>query len=61
MRAEGQSSSDVLKRTAIALHVTADGLLFDEHERGRDADFTVQFEAINRFFKGREACRARTA
>jgi transcriptional regulator with XRE-family HTH domain len=50
-RAEGQPSADVLKRMAVALHVTADFLLFDEHERGPDTDLTLQFEAVNQFSK----------
>ncbi|KFX63433.1 hypothetical protein KBK24_0117040 [Burkholderia sp. K24] len=46
-----QPSADVLKRMAVALHVTADFLLFDEHERGPDTDLTLQFEAVNQFSK----------
>ncbi|PNE59051.1 XRE family transcriptional regulator [Paraburkholderia fungorum] len=46
-----QPSADVLKRMAVALHVTADFLLFDEHERGPDTDLTLQFEAVIQFSK----------
>ena len=46
---QAQPSSEVLKKMAVALHVTADFLLFDEHERGPDSDLTLQFEAINQF------------
>jgi transcriptional regulator with XRE-family HTH domain len=34
-------SSEVLKKMAVARHVTADFLLFDQHERGPDSDLTL--------------------
>jgi transcriptional regulator with XRE-family HTH domain len=39
---------DALKRIAIALSVSSDQLLFDEHERGPDDDLRLQFEATTR-------------
>jgi transcriptional regulator with XRE-family HTH domain len=50
-RYEGGNSTptlDALKRIAIALSVSADSLLFDEHERGPDDDLRLQFEATTR-------------
>ena len=43
-----QPSIDVLKKIALALNVSADSLLFDEHERGPDEEFRLQFEALKR-------------
>jgi transcriptional regulator with XRE-family HTH domain len=48
---QAQPSAEVLKRMAVALHVSADFLLFDEHEREPDNDLILQFEAINQFSK----------
>jgi transcriptional regulator with XRE-family HTH domain len=50
-RYEGGNSTptlDALKRIAIALSVSSDQLLFDEHERGPDDDLRLQFEATIR-------------
>ena len=44
---QAQPSLDVLKKIAIALHVTTDSLLFEEHEREPQGDFALQLEAIN--------------
>lgn len=46
---QAQPSLDVLKKIAIALHVSTDFLLFEEHERGPDRDLRLQFEAISQF------------
>lgn len=35
-----QLSLDVLKKSAVALHVSTDFLLFEEHERGPNDDMT---------------------
>lgn len=43
---QAQPSLDVLKKMAIALHVTTDSLLFEEHERRLEGDFALQLEAI---------------
>ena len=40
-------SLDALKKIAIALHVSTDFLLFDEHERGPSDELALQFEAIS--------------
>ena len=40
-------SLDALKKIAIALHVSTDFLLFEEHERGPSDDLALQFEAIS--------------
>ncbi|MDT8838229.1 helix-turn-helix transcriptional regulator [Paraburkholderia fungorum] len=47
--AQAQPSIDVLKKIAVALHVSTDFLLFDEHERGPGDDFALEFEAIREF------------
>ncbi|MCD5997551.1 helix-turn-helix transcriptional regulator [Pseudomonas sp. CDFA 602] len=41
-------TADVLKKLAIALHVTSDFLLFETDERGPDDRLCYQFEAISR-------------
>ena len=41
-----QPSLEVLKKIALALHVSTDFLLFDEHERGPSNDLVLQFEAV---------------
>ena len=43
---QAQPSLDVLKKIALALHVSTDSLLFDEHERGPDDTLKFQFEAV---------------
>ena len=43
-----QPNLDTLRRTALALNVSADLLLFDETERGPTDDLKLQFEATNR-------------
>ena len=44
---QAQPSLDVLKKIAMALHVSTDFLLFDEHERGPHDDLMLQFEAVS--------------
>ena len=46
---ETQPSLDVLRRIALALHISADVLLFDEDERGPDDELKLMFEAISQF------------
>ena len=46
---ETQPALDVIRRLALALHVSADMLVFDPDERGPDDDLRLQFEAIRRF------------
>lgn len=49
-RYEGGSSQptlDVIRRLAIALGVSADMLVFDEHERGPNDQLRYQFETIS--------------
>lgn len=38
---------DALRKIAIALSVSTDALVFDEHERGPDDDLRLQFEAAS--------------
>jgi len=38
---------DVLRNVAIALSVSADQLVFDEHERDPSDEFALLFEALN--------------
>ena len=40
-------SLDGLKKIALALHVSTDFLLFEEHERGPRDDLVLQFEAVS--------------
>ncbi|EGR1860446.1 XRE family transcriptional regulator, partial [Vibrio cholerae] len=42
---QAQPSLDALKKIALALHISADFLLFEEHERKPSDDLTLQFEA----------------
>jgi len=46
---ETQPALDVIRKLAIALHVSADMLVFDSSEREPSDDFRLQFEAISRF------------
>ena len=46
---ESQPSLDVLRKITLALHISADELLFDQEERGPSDDFRLQFEAISKF------------
>ncbi len=39
----------MIRKLAIALGVSADALVFDEHERGPDDDLRLQFEALSQF------------
>lgn len=44
-----QPSLEALKKIALALHVSTDFLLFDEHEREPNDELKRQFEALNQF------------
>lgn len=44
---QAQPSLDVLKKIAVALHVSTDFLLFEEHERAPNDDLVLQFEAVS--------------
>jgi transcriptional regulator with XRE-family HTH domain len=46
---ETQPTLEVIRKLAVALAVSADTLIFDEHERGPDDDLRLQFEALNQF------------
>lgn len=41
-----QPTLDALIRLAKVLHVSLDGLVFDDHERGPSDDLALQFEAV---------------
>ena len=41
-----QPTAEVLKKLTVALHVTADFLLFEDGERGPDEELRLQFEAV---------------
>jgi len=43
---QAQPSLDALKKIALALHVSTDFLLFDEHEREPNDELKQQFEAV---------------
>ena len=43
-----QPSLEVLRKIAVALNISADVLLFDNHERDPDTEFKLQFEAISK-------------
>jgi hypothetical protein len=40
---------EVIRKLAVALGVSADTLVYDEHERGPDDDLRLQFEALSQF------------
>jgi len=42
-----QPTLDVLRKLAVSLSVSADLLLFDEHERDPDKELKLQFEAVS--------------
>ncbi|WP_143732059.1 helix-turn-helix transcriptional regulator [Microbulbifer sp. GL-2] len=44
---QAQPSLDALKKMALALHVSTDFLLFDEHERVLSEDLALQLEAVS--------------
>ena len=50
-----QPSLDVLKKIAVALHVSTDFLLFEEHERGPHDDLVLQFEAVSQLLPEEQA------
>ncbi len=43
-----QPTLDVIRKIAIALHVSADALIFDAKERGPDDDLRLHFEAVSK-------------
>ncbi|MGB9992951.1 helix-turn-helix domain-containing protein [Pseudoduganella rhizocola] len=42
-----QPTAEALKKLALALHVSADALLFEEGERAPSDDLALQFEAVS--------------
>ena len=46
---ETQPTLEVIRKLSVALGVSADTLVFDEHERGPDDDLRLQFEALTQF------------
>lgn len=44
---QAQPSLDVLKKIALAMHISTDSLLFEEHERGPDDELKLQFETVS--------------
>lgn len=44
---QAQPSLDVLRKIAVALHVSTEFLSFEEHERGPRDDLVSQFEAVS--------------
>jgi transcriptional regulator with XRE-family HTH domain len=44
---QAQPSLDVLKKIAVALHVSTDFLLFEEQERSPGDELALQFEAVS--------------
>ncbi|PIB11567.1 helix-turn-helix domain-containing protein [Vibrio rotiferianus] len=51
---QAQPSLDAIKKIAIALHVSTDFLLFEEHERGPSDDLALQLEAISQMPEGEQ-------
>ncbi|GIB64112.1 phage transcriptional regulator [Vibrio cholerae] len=51
---QAQPSLDAIKKIAIALHVSTDFLLFEEHERGPSDDLDLQLEAISQMPEGEQ-------
>ena len=52
---QAQPSLDALKKIALALHVSTDFLLFEEHERGPDDSLALQFEAVSQMSDGEQS------
>lgn len=52
---QAQPSLEALKKIALALHVSTDFLLFEEHERGPCEELALQFEAVSELSS--EECR----
>jgi len=50
-----QPSLEVLRKIALALHVSTDFLLFEEHERGPRDDLVFQLEAVSQLPKNEQA------
>lgn len=46
---ETQPSLDALKKIAVALSISADDLIFGQHERGPDEALKLKFEAVRQF------------
>ena len=46
---KSQPTLDVIRKLAIALTVSADVLIFEEHERDPSEDLRLQFEKMNQF------------
>ncbi len=46
---KSQPTLDVIRNLAIALGVTADTLIFENHERSPDEDLRLQFEMLTQF------------
>jgi transcriptional regulator with XRE-family HTH domain len=46
---KSQPTLEVIKRLAVALGVSADVLIFEEHERDPGEDLRLQFERMNQF------------
>jgi transcriptional regulator with XRE-family HTH domain len=46
---QAQPALDVVRNLAIALSVSADTLIFDDHERNPDDVLKLQFEAVKQF------------
>lgn len=44
---QAQPSLDALKKIALALHVSTDSLLFEEHERSPAGELALQLEAVS--------------
>jgi len=44
-----QPTLEAIRKLSIELNVTADELIFEEHERGPNEDLKLQFEAISKF------------
>lgn len=42
-----QPSLEALKKIALAMSISIDSLVFEEHERGPDDDLKLQFEAVS--------------
>lgn len=48
-KGEAQPTLEMIRKLSKALTVSADGLLFDEDERGPDDALRLQFEALKQF------------
>jgi transcriptional regulator with XRE-family HTH domain len=46
---KAEPTLEAIRKITLALHVRADALIFEDHERGPDDELRLQFEALSHF------------